>query len=362
MNRFTMQVSGAHERRKKDAERVPVSSSIRPLPGLRKGAVFGRRKAWLVFSLMCLLTGLAAGQTLPSAPAVRQPALLDPALERARQLVEASEFQRAETELRAYLSSNEHSADGRFLLAYTLMRLNRPKDSLGEYTLAAKLRTPSAEDLKNVALDYVLLNDYDDADKWMLRSLQMNGKDSDAWYGLGRIRYTKDRFQDAVECFEKALALEPRSVKAENNLGLAYEGLNRTDDAIAAYRRALQFEQDLGEQAQKPPSEQPMLNLAIVLMHRGHLDEALSLLTRAVAIAPRDPKIREQLGHLYLQQGKLAAAGHQFTQAVTLSPDNAALHFMLGQVYRRQGQDAKARAEFARAAALNGTHSTPDTN
>lgn len=324
--------------------------------------VFDRRKTLVLFSLMCLLTGLAAGQVLPNVPAVMQPAFTDPALERARQLVESGEFQRAEADLRAYLSSNEHSASGRFLLAYTLMRLDRPKDSLGEYTLAAKLRTPSAEDLKNVALDYVLLNDYDDADNWMRRSLQMNSKDPDAWYGLGRIRYTKGRFQDAVECFQKALALEPRSVKAENNLGLAYEGLNRTDDAIAAYRKALQFEQDLGEQASKPPGEQPMLNLAIVLMHRGHFDEALLLLTRAVAIAPRDPKIREQLGHLYLHQGKLSDATQQFTQAVALSPDNAALHFMLGQVYRRQGQDARARAEFARAAALNGSHSTPDRN
>ena len=321
-------------------------------------SLFGKRAACLLFSSACLATGFAQTATPPAPP----PVLTEPAIESARQLIGAGDFGRAEADLRAYLKDHEQSAEGRFLLAYALLRLDKPKESLSEYTRAAQLRTPSAADLKNVALDYVLLNDYDDADKWMSRSVAIDSKDSDAWYGLGRIRYTKNRFQDAVECFEKALALEPRSVKAENNLGLAYEGLNRTDDAIRAYRKALEFEQDLGAQAEQPPSEQPMLNLAIVLIHRGQFDQALPLLTSAVAIAPKDPKIHEQLGHLYLQKGDLAGSQREFEQAVALSPGNAALHFMLGQVYRRQGQDARARAEFARAAALNGAHSTPEKN
>ena len=313
------------------------------------------KKAILLCSA-CMATGVAQ----KAAPPAPQPVLTEPALENARQLIDAGDFAQAAADLRVYLKDHEQSPDGRFLLAYSLLRLDKPKESLGEYTRAAQLRTPSAADLKNVALDYVLLNDYDDADKWMSRSVAMDARDSDAWYGLGRIRYTENRFQDAVDCFQKALALEPRSVKAENNLGLAYEGLNRTDDAIRAYRIELEFEQD--PQTKQPPNEQPMLNLAIVLIHRGQLDQALPLLTRAVAIAPKDPKIHEQLGHLYLQKEDMASSQREFEQAVALSPGNAGLHFMLGQVYRRQGQNAMARAEFARAAELNGAHSTPEKN
>jgi Flp pilus assembly protein TadD len=110
----------------------------------------------------------------------------------------------------------------------------------------------------------------------------------------------------------------------------------------------------------KPPSEQPMLNLAIVLIHHGRSEEALPLLKKAVTIAPRDPKIREQLGHLYLQEGKLVEAQQEFEAAVALSPDSSAFHFLLGQVYRRQGLDVKAKTEFSRASELNGSHSTQD--
>jgi Flp pilus assembly protein TadD len=281
-------------------------------------------------------------------------------LDGAKQLIATSEFSKAEALLRAYLSTDERSGPGRFLLAYVLLRLDRPKESLAEYTHAAQIQRPSAEDLKNVALDYVLLEDYENAEKWMRRSVQMNEKDPDAWYGLGRILYTRQRFQDAANCFEKTLALDPMSVKAEDNLGLAYEGLNRTDDAIKSYRAALALQQKSRESIGKPPSEQPMLNLATILIHHGRTEEALPLLIKAASIAPLDPKIREQLGHLYLQQGRLDEAQHEFEEAVSLSPDSSAFHFLLGQVYRRQGLNDKAKTEFVRAAELNGSHSTKD--
>jgi tetratricopeptide (TPR) repeat protein len=302
------------------------------------------------------------GVTQTSSGALGEPQFfpMPHSLDGAKQLIAASEFRKAETALRTYLGADERSGQGRFLLAYVLLRLNEPKESLVEYTHAAQLQRPSAEDLKNVALDYVLLEDYGDAEKWMKRSLEMNEKDPDAWYGLGRIFYTKQRFQDAVNCFEKTLALDPMSVKAEDNLGLAYEGLNRTEDAIKAYRAALVLEQNSKGSVPKPPDEQPMLNLAIILIHHGRVDEALPLLMKAASIAPRDPKILEQMGHLYLQQGRLDEAGHEFEEAVALSPDSSAVHFLLGQVYRRQGLNEKAKTEFARAAELNGSHSTKD--
>src|SRR5579871_4238353 len=140
---------------------------------------------WICISLQGLT------QTLAGIPSETNFASAQHDLNEARHLVVAGEFKEAEARLRAYLSQNETSVDGRFLLGYVLLRLNKPRESLAEYTHAAQFRRPSAEDLKNVALAYVLLEDYDDAQKWMRRSIEMNDKDPDAWYGLGRILYTK---------------------------------------------------------------------------------------------------------------------------------------------------------------------------
>jgi tetratricopeptide (TPR) repeat protein len=270
-------------------------------------------------------------------------------LARAQRLMADGDYKGAEAALRAHLLTDARSGQARYMLAYALLRQNRPKESLEEYTRAAGVQTPSAEDLKNVAQAYVLLGDYTDADKWMSRALEMDRSDPEIWYSLGRLRYSEQNFGEAAQCFEQTLKLAAKNVKAEYNLGLAFEGLNRTNDAVIAYRQAIAW-QEAG-----PPekvSEQPLLDLAIVLLHRGKLDEAQSLLLRAVAIAPEDARIREQLGQLYMQEGNFAEAGKHLEIATRLDPGKSNLHFLLGQAYRHLGRQQDAKAQFDAAARL----------
>ena len=271
-----------------------------------------------------------------------------------RQAVARGEFKQAEARLRQ-IAAGGPCVEAHLLLAYDLLRQNLPRQSLAEYTSAARLRTPNPEDLRNVALDYVLLNDYPDADRWIQRALTMDTNDSENWYVLGRIRYSTGKLQDAVDSFEHTLLLAPQSVKAENNLGLAYEGLNEMEKASDAYRSAISMGERSGKQ-----SEQPMINLAILLAHRSDLDGALALLTRAVVLAPNEPRAREHLGQVYVERNQLPQAQEQLEKAVLLSPQDGRLHFQLGQVYRREGMGDKAKVEFARSASLNGAHSTAD--
>lgn len=300
------------------------------------------------------LSSVPLSAQLPPAPRPTA-AASDALLAEAQRWVDAGQFDRAVQALSGFLAEQPDSAAAHRLLAYSYLRLNDPKRSLAEYTRAAAVERPSAIDLQNVAKDYVLLGDTASAGHWLQVSIGMDDRDPETWYSLGRVRYTEQHFQEAVACFQHSLALLPHSVKAENNLGLAYEGLNRTDDAVAAYRQAIAWQQD-----QPHPSEQPLLNLGIVWVHQGRLDEARKLLTEAATIAPRDPRIHEQLGHLYLQMPLLAEARREFEEAIALEPKNPALHFLLGKVYHQQGEEQKAKAEFAVSAALSGDRSTPE--
>jgi Flp pilus assembly protein TadD len=265
----------------------------------------------------------------------------------AQQLMREGKFAEADHILRPLIAADPKSAEPHYLLAYALLREDKPDESLREYTSGAALRAPTGGELRNVALDYVLLKDLNDAERWMNRSLEMDDKDAETWYAMGRLHYTQGRYSDAMNCFEKTLALNPRSVKGENNLGLAYEALNRNDDAVQAYRTAIALQKN-----DPAPSEQPLLNLAILLTQ--------SLLEQAAHIAPKEPRIHENLGQIYLRTGRAADAVTEFGMAVTLSPNNSRFHFLLGQACRRSGDSARAREEFAKSAALNGTHSTAD--
>jgi tetratricopeptide (TPR) repeat protein len=274
-------------------------------------------------------------------------------LAQAKADLDHGQYAEAERILRDRLADHASEVEARYLLAYALFRENKPADSLKEYTEAARQRAPRAAELKTVALDYVLLNDYDDAEHWARYSLSLDANDAEAWYEFARIEYTLNRFQAAVEAFQRALQLDPVSVKAENNLGLALEGLNRTEEALVALRKAVAM-----QASSQRPSEQPLLNLAKLLIDRNHLDEALPLLQQAAQIAPRDSKILAQLGRLYSEKGELSAAREALEQAVAIEPQDSSLHFQLGQVYRKSGEPEKASREFATTKGLLGTTSS----
>lgn len=292
--------------------------------------------------------------------ALSDPATPDP-LNHARRLMTEGQFVPAEAEVRAFLAANELSAPGRYLLARLLLAERKPADALQEFTRAAHEEPPSSDDLLQVSRAYVLLNGYPDAQKWLERAVALDPANEEAWYSLGRVRYTNQEFAKALDAYVEALKLAPRDVRAENNRGLALDALNRTDEAMAAFRQAIRWETPTS-----PQREQPMVNLATVLVRKGDADGALPLLKQAETIAPdlgsiREP-IEEQLGHVYLQQGRLPEASAAFEQALRFSPHSAALHFLLGQTYRRMGEKAKADDEFKQSAALAGSHSSPERN
>jgi Flp pilus assembly protein TadD len=191
------------------------------------------------------------------------------------------------------------------------------------------------------------------ADGLLTRSVAANPADAEAWYYLGRTKYNENRFEEAVQAFQTCLALEPRNVKAQDNLGLSYAGLGRADDATAAYQAAIAWQaqgavQDAG----------PFLNLGTLLIEQNRPRDAVPHLLRAVEIAPGEPRSHQQLGKAYLQLDEPERAQSELERAVELNPESAPLHFMLGQAYRRVGLIDKATAEFARSAALNASRLT----
>ena len=147
----------------------------------------------------------------------------------ARLLVRAGKLDQAEETTRVFLQKHPASAQAHFLLGFILFKEGQAqadpaltpdkcKASLAEYTEGAKDHQPSSLDLKIVALDYVLLGSFADADKWLSQSLRWNPRDPEAWYYLGRMKYAEKLYPDAAGAFEQSIRLDPLDKKAEEGL------------------------------------------------------------------------------------------------------------------------------------------------
>src|SRR6266478_6341231 len=151
------------------------------------------------------------------------PGTTDALLYASKAYIHLEQFTAAEGALRRYLLAHNAPGDALYLLGYVLHREGKAAESLETYTKAAQLRTPIGDDLKIVGLNYVLLNDYPDAIKWLEKAVETEPKNKEAWYFLGRAYYTKSNMREARKAYLTALQLDPRDAKAENNLGLILE-------------------------------------------------------------------------------------------------------------------------------------------
>lgn len=310
----------------------------------------------------------------------------DQALAGAKLLVQKGLLGQAERATRLFLSQHADSAEGHFLLGYILfdelhekylneekkegeslryndsvdaplskLRDEKARESLAEFSAGARYATPSAFDLKIVALDYLLLKDEPSAEKWLSASVKMDPKDAQAWFYLGRTQYSETKYLDAIEAFQQCLKLEPKNVVAEYNVGLALEGLGQKDQAIQAYQNAIAWQEQSGTK-----SPEPFVDLARLYLDQNQADKAVPYLLQAVAAFPQVSLAHEELGKAYSILKRLPEAQEQLEKAVELSPEKASLRCLLGQVYQREKMPAKAQAEFDRCAALqNAKTATP---
>ncbi len=274
----------------------------------------------------------------------------------ARQQLGQTHLPQAEQSLRDALALAPTDADAHYLLAYVLFRETRAKESLAEYTAAAQLRPPNAEDFTVIASDYVLLKDFPDADKWLQHAANLAPTDPQVRYLLGRTQYNEDHAAEAAHSFEHALVLRPQDVRAEYNLGLTYEKLQRPADAIAAYQTAIRWQ--AGQPQQDP---QPYLDLGMLLFRQEKFAEALQPLELAVRFGPANPLAHQQLGLAFEALGRFDDAIGALKQAAALAPTAEQPHFFLGRVYRHLGRDREATAEYAIVSHLLGTHSDTAT-
>jgi Flp pilus assembly protein TadD len=259
-----------------------------------------------------------------------------------KSLLNLGHFADAANALSTYLSFHPESDEAAYLLAYTKFRENKPVDSLTLFTAAAKIKPPRADDLKIVALDYELLDDQASAAKYLEQALAMQPGNVEVLYYLGRVRYQQNQFVLAITAFEEVLSRDPTHAKAENNLGLSLEAMNRAAEAMNAYRKAVALDKSSNHH-----SEQPYLNLATLLTRLDNATESVPLLRQAVLIAPNSSQVHYQLGKAFFNLGRLEEARSELQDSESLAASESSTHYLLGRLYRRLGDAEAASREFA---------------
>ena len=154
--------------------------------------------------------------------------------------------------------------------------------------------------------------------------------------------------QRAVGHLQRAVAIHPNYKNAHLLLGNAYYYLERWEQAIGSYQRALQLDSGYEEAAN---------NLAITYRdagrfygeQQGDLARALQYLQQAYQLEPEDYETLRLLGVAHGIQGNADRALEFFSKAVEREPENPDALYNLGSAYYNAGMPEQGQAYHQRA-------------
>jgi tetratricopeptide (TPR) repeat protein len=150
----------------------------------------------------------------------------------------------------------------------------------------------------------------------------------------------------AVAAVSEALRLDPAQVDVRLSLAGVYRLTGRRGAAVEELRKAL---------AQQPSNGEAHRQLGELLDAEGRPDEALVELRRAVAERPQYWRNYQSLGLFYYRRGNLPEAVAGLTRLVELRPDDANSYNLLGAALLASGDHEQARDNFERSIAVTPT-------
>ena len=114
------------------------------------------------------------------------------------------------------------------------------------------------------------------------------------------------RYEEAYRFLQRSLELDPYQQPIWNNLGQVYERLGQLDRAIRTYERAL---------GNAPDDPTPYFNLGVLYLDRlGQKDKAMGYLLKARDLNPLEPDIHYQLSRIYAANGDRTQAKEELAR------------------------------------------------
>jgi tetratricopeptide (TPR) repeat protein len=166
---------------------------------------------------------------------------------------------------------------------------------------------------------------------------------ADAEFRLGHQKQQQTDFGGAIECYERAIVIDPNYAAAYSNLGVVKQQIGRLPEAIAHYRQALAIDRNLAETAS---------NLGSALAEAGENEEAIAEYERALSLNPNCAEALINLGLLREEQGDVAEAVSLYEQAIQVNPNCATAYLNLGIALCQKGEEGEAIANYERAIAI----------
>jgi tetratricopeptide (TPR) repeat protein len=267
---------------------------------------------------------------------------------------------------RAYLLQETPAEAEQALIRYSALR---PGDPLGWRELAQIYETMDmpeqamvawrsggfiAQDFIDAGDEARQANRYEDALEWYERALSMEAEDGDPWYHIGLLYEDQQQWSQALNAYRNALASKRLRRVSRSSLyyrsGVIYlwhMAPRQSENALASYQAAIKAD-DFHFATQAADCH---YQLGEILRWRGEdPDKYIAEYQLAIKLDPDHASAHIYLGTAYYNQSRdVARAKAEIDQGLELDPRNKWGYYQLGEIYRQEGDTAEAIIMYQRA-------------
>ncbi len=195
--------------------------------------------------------------------------------------------------------------------------------------------------------------------------------DAKTYFNLGKTHLKLHLYDEAIRAFKQAVQIKGDYAEAYNGLGDAYLYSGHYPEAISAYTQAIKINPNFAEAYNglgvaysdtfQPEEAIRALRQAIKLQPNSHVNfyfaglaykrlgkrkEAVEALRETIRLNPKFADAYEVLGDIYSNSKDYSAAVEVYRSLVQLRPDSPAAHSLLANSYSNSGRKQEALDEY----------------
>jgi len=183
------------------------------------------------------------------------------------------------------------NADGWALLGRAYHANNRIEDAADAYGHAVGLAPQNFNFRSTYGLLLGMSGEHEKAIAQLQKVVQTPGyKEEAAWANLGLVYRRMNKAEESIAAYKKALQINPKQVQAALGLAWAYFYTQAYDEAIVAYKQAVQINPEVAANA--------YTGIGWCYFFKREVDPAKEYLARAEKAGRKDPKLAESVAKL----------------------------------------------------------------
>jgi superkiller protein 3 len=254
--------------------------------------------------------------------------------------IERKNYEEALKYLKEAVSIRPNDAINRYNLGVAYLKLGKRDEAREELSRAELLGEKNAALMEKIGEQYLDLKSYDKSLDVYTKIRKGNERNVKILSQIAKIYFDKGELDRAYDAYRQITSIEPATENARIaylNMGNIMDDANRYDEAIEAYEKALSI---------SPKDHTVYLNLGIAYKHAGRPELAINAWKKAAELAPDDPRPSIAIADYYYERGYYDLAQLEYQRIIGKWSSLQEPHFRMGTIYYKRGNYEYAMNAF----------------